>query len=116
MPELKTFAVEVAPGRYAWHTKRFPYTSGAWLTANSDWLLEASYDGVEIHERFATLMPPWWSPSQRFAWRNVPNMDCRGNCNAEKRYLENPHDDFGVPAEFYERITADLETGAEIPA
>ena len=110
-------AVEVAPGRYAWHTKRFPYTSGAWLTANSDYLLEVSYDGVEIHEKFATLMPEWWTPGQRFASFDGDTLKATGSSKTAATLCDTRAEApiYGAPLP-YRLITADLETGAEVPA
>ena len=57
----------------------------------------------------AAKMPAWWTPEQRFAWLN-------GAGNGERYSTEEEafdHEwDQGAP----ERITADLETGAEVPA
>lgn len=87
-------AVEVAPGRYAWH--REPEPSGWYVGPES-----ALY--VPMLSLFAK-MPAWWSPEQRFAWR-MPDgrvVDLATHSFSEKLGAQ--------------RITADLKTGAEVAA
>jgi len=82
-------AVEVAPGRYAYQR-------------DSRYLVASTTDMVMMGAGSLSLgrvMPAWWQPQQRFAWR----MTCGG-------------DHAGHPMGCSERITADLETGAEMPA
>lgn len=62
---------------------------------------------VTIGRAFA-LMPSWWTPEQRFAWRsNVTGFLLARNKDGSTRKR--------APWTCY-RITADLETGAEVPA
>jgi hypothetical protein len=110
-------AVEVSPGRYAFEHR-------VWLSdAHGD---EAFYylvdeKGLKDERAFAhpssqlffewlrqytvRVQPSWWTPEQRFAYR-APN---GAIFSAIPYYV-------GYAAKYYERITADLETGAEVQA
>lgn len=101
-------AVEVAPGRYAWHVP----IGGTWNVCTADDLLAGFTDAGEI---FGVPMPAWWEPNQRFARRctggGVAGMRCGAIVSAFMGCGR-----FKYCAGYYERITADLETGAEVPA
>lgn len=89
-------AVEVAPGRYAFRA----FGEGPWKIAEH---LETWPINENSSPAYRVEMPAWWSPDQRFAWR-----DAKGFMyfHAERAKAYNAT----------ERITADLETGAEVPA
>ena len=53
-------------------------------------------------------MPAWWRPGCRYAWRNIKT----GAIVDESAALAGAYYD----GDSFERITADLETGAEVPA
>ena len=115
-------AVEVAPGWYAVQDRILRST---WYTVSADdlarvghphgpasrfSLLEAAW---ALDAQTLTEMPRWWRPERRFAWRIVASV--RGEeADPGARYTQEPS---GAPLGYrFERITADLETGAEVPA
>jgi hypothetical protein len=59
-------------------------------------------------------MPAWWSPEQRFAWRITSPTGKLTYCAGEPG--PGIRSDIQVGRGTLERITADLETGAEIAA
>ena len=98
-------AVEVAPGRYA-----FRISGQNWFVSTTN-ALEYYFAGFASDgERLEYLqarcetarMPIWWTPDQRFAWRSI----------VDGSFWKDPGNDTNVR----ERIAADLETGAEVPA
>lgn len=84
-------------------------TSGTYLCTDAPGLV-AMVDASAKPTDYAE-MPSWWTPESRFAWR------CGSIAfeteNAARLYRRDlwPELDFPVT-----RITADLETGAEVPA
>ena len=100
-------AVEVAPGRYA--AKIFDSSAtGRWHLFPAERLKAIACDMDDPRVLWwpalrSVEMPAWWSPDQRFAWR-----DAKGFMyfHAERAKAYNAT----------ERITADLTTGAEVPA
>ncbi len=95
-------AVEVAPDKFAVKTPGGRYRV---FSATNLLLLPQSHDtdsGSGVPWMRGPLMPPLWTPERRFAWRyhdgeTVP-------------YIDGFDDDSGA------RITADLNTGKEVPA
>ena len=128
-------AVEVAPGRYAYRddaTHRYYVVTAdvmerlpQYLDAEDD-SHTASHGGYSewCADHLSAAMPRWWRPEQRCAWRvvpaespNAPDHDDPGPL-PDDRYptlaqAEDAAADYGQIE--YERITADLETGAEAP-
>jgi hypothetical protein len=103
-------AVEVAPGRYARREAPVvPYEiiSEAILRQYAPEAI-ATFGHRDRQFCGIVTMPPWWTPEQRFAWRTsdgrrvVPDASQRTPGTMRK---------LG-----WERITADLQTGAEVPA
>jgi hypothetical protein len=91
-------AVEVAPGRYAIIRKYLGgYETMRWNEA------KRSFEHLAV-------MPAWWTPERRYAWR----VD---GANGESwRIAEDDYRQFGMPrGATSQRITADLETGEEVP-
>jgi hypothetical protein len=91
-------AVEVAPNKYAltWGKR--------WYVTDAEGVeLTRLLGGGEMIASIPTKMPAWWTPEQRFAWR-----DAKGFMyfHAERAKAYNAT----------ERITADLVSGAEVPA
>jgi hypothetical protein len=119
-------AVEVAPGRYAYRddaTRRYYVSSEADLCRLAGYLDGAADDGATTGDAYSrwcadtlsTEMPSWWSPQQRFAYRATDACEvCAGFAN--QRPMEDPRDAADVPESHWERITADLTTGEEVPA
>ena len=103
-------AVEVAPGRYA------AKLGERWHTFTESRLTERVRDGWRTHGNYQP-MPSWWTPEQRFAWR-VKGSNVRLVCadlNSAMKARENPLGGLERFAHnYYEHITASLETGAEI--
>lgn len=104
-------AVEVAPGYYAWKLNEGA-TRPTWVVANVDDLLTIRIDGMwpewptneETNEpdNRAVMMPSWWSPERRKTTR----------CTGCGKITQTNH----CIGKRIERITADLTTGAEVPA
>ena len=94
-------AVEVASGRYAYEG------DGHWFIATAESLIRCQIDDEFGLDEHSTAMPSWWSPEQRFAWRCD---DCGEICETQ--------DDLArvCTTQSVSRITADLNTGQEIPA
>lgn len=111
-------AVEVAPGFYAYDDGRGGMDWKAYSVADTFAMrdLGANFDlrhkaaSVGAWERMSkpSMMPAWWTPEKRFAWRYTD----RVTIGAGLRYLQEPT----RHREQFERITADLTTGEEIPA
>jgi hypothetical protein len=96
-------AIELAPKRYAIKRKRG--RRNVWVLYR---LEGAAY--IEIAE-----LPKWWTPEQRFAWRiTYPVAQRAGNVKSEivTKYPSVAASDSRCRIE---RITADLNTGEEIP-
>jgi len=103
-------AVEVAPGRYAWQP---PIGGWTWNICTTEDLLSGwpSRSG----EIFGVPMPSWWSPSHRFAWLGPVDSLHPADRGDRHLYVSSPASrDESVSR--YQRITASLETGAEVPA
>lgn len=105
-------AVEVAPGKFT----AFKDGRGQWRGLKPEAFRvdpdrmggrDVYYNYCRVYASFA--MPAWWSPEQRFAYRSRTT-----------GYVYPPFTGQGQdPASCYpafERITADLETGEEVPA
>ena len=102
---------EPDPGttRYAWPSCE----SENWFVGDDAALLHA-HEPEPLDYGHFVMMPDWWSPERRFArrctGRGVEGMRCGRIVEAfEKCGCE-------YAMGYYERITADLNTGAEIPA
>ena len=95
-------AVVVAPGRVAWKEDDADnfYTVAPLSAMQFDNSDEPMVDPDKL-----TTMPSWWSPEQRFALDEGPMVHVYAT--AEKARANAPESRV---------ITADLETGAEIPA
>lgn len=126
-------AVEVTPGRYAftmlrrdhadWRNFTACVSRYEWFTVSADAL--AVYSSQEYSEAYwlqayAKPMPAWWSPEQRIMLR-CPS--CRGLISRWPKEdawkvdrCEHCDNILIEPDAGYERITADLQTGAEVPA
>jgi hypothetical protein len=114
-------AQEVAPGRYA-----IPSKSGkAWFTTNTDGVIAAADESdVRLSVHRYQKMPAWWTPEQTFAYRlNSYGESSYGPwTDAAKAKRGATIDDLAsqlkafIDAKNCDRITADLNTGEEIPA
>ena len=107
-------AVEVAPGRYA------VKDGERYLVIDESDVPGLAFEfetGEPDPDACAqvTEMPSWWSPEQRFAWRNYIGAN-RWATTVERVESVPSAGDNPWPVLSRERITADLETGAEIPA
>lgn len=114
-------AVKVAPGRYAYRSDDVK----SWCIATAAMLenLSEAKQGrgprPNLKPFCDAIMPPWWSPEARFAWRiagngpNVTKADRADRFGSERAAKAEAHFIGGAAVE---RITADLETGEEIPA
>ena len=107
-------AIEVAPGRYAIKSP----TAGTWMITSADGLA-AIHDAKAPVGKYQ-IMPAWWSPEQRIMLR-CPS--CRGLISRWPKEdawkvdrCEHCDNILIEPDAGYERITADLATGEEIPA
>ena len=116
-------AVEVAPpsaeppayGDRAFTRYAMQSPNGRWHTFYEATLAKFA-EGPLNHFRYQVtigrafvLMPLWWSPEQRFAWRSYNDGSIRtGPPKGRRGQLA------AIPP--FQRITADLETGEEIPA
>ena len=107
----RLLAVEIEPKWYAWPS---PGATGVvWFVASEQHLTDLlNFEGPDAERKLATAMPAWWSPEQRFAWRWI-NYVQRFKTRKEAEAFETEAPLHGGRVE---RITADLETGAEIPA
>ena len=95
-------AVEVAPGRYAYQR-------------DSRYLVASTTDMVMMGAGSLSLgrvMPAWWRPERREAWRMTCDGGHVGARDASERFAAWPAEHLTCS----ERITADLETGDEVPA
>lgn len=96
-------AVEVAPGRYAFHVKGAP----CWYVVTSKSLAAYGKKQTPIVEN-PVAMPYWWSPENRTC---VTCSKCDGR-NVAKSHFNGARLCSGTT----QRITANLETGEEMPA
>ena len=111
-------AVEVAPGRYAYQQN----PSAPWRTFDSDALCNLALNlgpGGKGYGPWAfTLeyaeMPAWWTPEQQFAWAFEYN-DCGTIRRAPGRFTDQTDAYFAGVGRVV-KLTADLTTGAEVPA
>ena len=116
-------ATEVAPGRYAYRddaTHRYYVVTAdvmerlpQYLDAEDD-SHTASHGGYSewCADTQAVEMPAWWTPERREAWRMTCDGGHVGARDASERFAAWPAEHLTCS----ERITADLETGAEVPA
>ena len=113
-------AVEVAPGRYAFPSKVAPrwFTCDLANIALCEPAAGVYFAPIDKGDSFfgckltpCVLMPPWWRPDSRFAWRvhgvSSPFVD-----RAEAERIARSYGHRTPPY----RITADLETGEEVLA
>ena len=121
-------AVEVAPGRYAFPSKVAPrwFTCDLANIALCEPAAGVYFAPIDKGDSFfgckltpCVLMPPWWRPDSRFAWRVVrrplnkqPRVLFTVRTEEEARRLAHSSDNL----RHVERITADLNTGEEVPA
>jgi len=123
-------AVEVAPGRYAVRPDllgdRWRFTSEQALRVLGSALTLATRDERSItsalwreHSGNLVYAPSWWSPEQRFAWKLT-----HGSSDVDNRRFESEGEAYHGMHSYtttyargisVERITADLESGEEIP-
>ncbi len=121
-------ATEIEPDRYAyfelddlWHVVNGSKLEPLAITLRS---VSGSKAQIKAHRiwragHFDVTMPAWWTPEQRFAWRiasNGPNVckaDRSDRYGSEAAAKREAHFIGGAAVE---RITANLETGAEVPA
>jgi hypothetical protein len=122
-------AIEVACNTFAW--KRPEYE--CWVTSDSLGTVGAARHhqhleadaGIHFADDYClaadavTCMAAWWTPERRFAFKIVtPNGVCErarfGEVDLEKlrRFVASDC----AEGTYIERIAADLETGAEVPA
>lgn len=72
---------------------------------------------IESLEAVEAGMPPWWSPEQREAWRfRAENNVVHGEALDLRFKSLQAINEARTPGCAVERITADLNTGAEVPA
>lgn len=120
-------AVEVAPGRYALRVELCPHGCDEYHChdepttcpgTNPRWVTMAERD-LEPYKNGRrgvsyTAMPSWWRPDSRFAWR-LPK-GSYGVATDKRFKTRDEAEASAICGEIAERITADLETGAEVPA
>lgn len=98
----------LSPARYAWRGPEFE----AYVVASKETLSNTDkwkYWTAGIDEDDpVTIMPDWWSPEQRIAWRSIPDNGVRYHAVSDSFVL-------GDKTRI-EAITADLESGAEVLA
>lgn len=121
-------AVEVGPGsdpHHAFNRYAVSSPSGRWHTF-SQATLATFAEGALNHYRYQVtigrafvLMPFWWTPEQRFAWRLRGQGQAEGNL-AYNRWptLDDAvvYFDGRISEIHFERVTVNLETGEELPA
>lgn len=119
-------AVEVAPGRYAWQMQSaaqsplgyYSYGEPHWVTGDGAALYAVHAQGGSVR---TVPLPQWWTPERRFAMRqrerNGEGALWTGATREEMQALKNRFDvPTGAKAATNRVITADLNTGEEIPA
>lgn len=105
-------AVEVAPRKWAIQVDRGDGVKERWVIVGRNTLETMRRYGFNT-TRTGVLMPSWWTPESRFAWRvEMPS---------GKFYIEHnkpPKDaQYGkLRPPYIICVTADLETGEEVPA
>ena len=114
---------EVAPGFYAFLAPDPEGGKSRWRVASrkdmvklGNLLPRGDDDYPPEWEMDEAIMPSWWTPERRFARRctggGVEQMRCGALVpDFEKCPANGPH-----CMGYYQRITADLETGQEVPA
>lgn len=103
-------AKEVAPGYYAFLSP----TLHRWCVFPATvFSHEKNPDGfvLNVVDEASKPMPSWWTPEQRFAWRCIDKV-----CAKVFLYPSATAGHDSVAGHYAKRITADLNTGEEIPA
>ena len=108
-------AVEVAPGRYAFRA----FGEGPWKIAEH---LETWPINENSSPAYRVEMPAWWSPNQRFAWRETQSAYRGAVKDKEGGLVLIASPDFDADnvtrlrPPHWRRITASLQDGSEVPA
>jgi len=87
-----------------------------WYVTDGDGVvLTKLLGGGAVIANTPTVMPTWWSPEQQFAWHVIHVETC-----VDDQYVATEEEASALARHeaicHYERVTADLATGAEVPA
>lgn len=102
-------ATQIAPGRYAYRDDAmrtyYIVDDSALVLLGERLALDSDAYSEWCADTQATEMPAWWTPTERYTWRDL----------ATGELLTSPVAPGHLCHHKYERVTADLTTGEEVP-